>query len=537
MPKVVKLRPRYTTPIQPPPQGDITFAALRHTQFGATPSDSDKDFLYGTPPSRYVVQMSGDGNSILSRNPNGIFMPYALHWSTIADIAGTGSFNTTWRARAESWASANGFNAEDIFLHAASGQKNKVAVLSTLAADGTITLGLSGARQITNSIFNIGDQLIVSGTASGLPDTVVTVTGKVSNKQLIVSNWTTATTGGQIFVFGNGTPTQSNRYWFFIWDNWRNALNPGTAAGRAWMIYKHGQSLNNFAQGVFYDEYGVSLLKVISLEYSNTTDYVNDIIALFQATRAAYPNTRVVINTASYTTALDGQMADAAGSCHSEGLLNPFGYDPDNHVPWTQARLAAGTFVELICACAFDNTSPQARVTGLPTNLRNAGGHLYADYSQRAMFVNWAAYLMTVDTDTQPLPRVYFDPANQFFDTNIQAKWYPFFEHNLGRALGPTITVVNNANVAADGGAVKLYQREFSLDGTTTHALMLYYRKRFGAEPKPYDATTQYVATLKAPPAGTHWMLLNADGSLGPQYAGSVPLWACEAAFLIAVPL
>lgn len=511
-----------------------------HTQFGKTPSTDDGIWLYGGEEFRYKVAVSGGGVPILDLNPNARSAWYCLLWQTDALTPRPGGLHSDWRWPAEDYAATNGLNVEDLFVHAVAGSQNVKVNFHAIDSTGLMTMGVDPAsgKPYLNSWYTPGSSMTIINTGT-IYDGVRTIVGQVGSNQLQldVSGATAGTGIG--YQPGDGTLTMANRWVRFYFVHWFYVLNPWSLATQQWVTYKHGQELigdsGRALKEVFYDSFNSSQMPAVTslVESQGAGSFVNGLTDLLSGFRTSYPGTVTTINTANYIDALNTQMAVAAGGDHCEVLLNPFNYDPDNGIAYMQDLISKGVYTEAECSRMFDNATPQAGVSGLVTNFINSGGHLYPDYNSRAMLLNYTTFLVRLNDSDVNYPDMFarFDPANQYWDTNIQAKWYPFFEYPIGRAKGPGVRVVNG-NLAADGGSVTLWQREYTTDGANTDVLVLVNRKRFGSEPLVYGAGSLYTYTLPAPPAGKSWRLVLVDKSLGNPLPGSIDLYAAEGAIL-----
>lgn len=535
MARIIRLKPRAGNVTPPPPPGALNHATLRHTQFGATPSPSDRAFLYGGQQERYKVSMSGF--DILTENPSGTASWYNLLWQCFATTDPPGALHTDWRWPAEAFADANGFSREDMFAHAANGAASANAKITGIDASGTVTLGQdAGAKQIQNTWFVPGMVIQIAGTGTAY-DGSHTILSQVGTTKFTIDTSGPTAGAGTAFQLGDGSISLANRFVRFYFGNTFYVLNPWSVGGQAWCTYKHGQALIGPAgqalHEVFYDSFNVEQMPAIAnLVESGGASFVTALASILSGFAVTYPNTRAIINTANFTSAGNQQLTEAAGGAHCEVLLNPVNRDPDNGIVYMQGLIAEGKVIEAICSHTFNNATPQAGVTGIPTAMVTAGGHLWPTPDARLMMLNYTTFLARLnDSDVNFPPTARFDPANQFWDTNIQAKWYPIFEFPIGRAKSAGVRVING-NLAADGGTVIVWQREYSTDGTNTDVLVIVNRCRFGDEPRVYDNRSLYTYTLPSPPAGKHWCFVNLDGSLSSPLGSTLDTWAAEGVIL-----
>jgi len=541
----------------------VVTGALVHMGWGRTwfssgsLPQSDYNFAEAGPLNRMRYAMSPPTATLKALFPDCICTPYALHHFTEA----TGqepSDNATvsWGTVASDWATANGRTLENIYLHAASGQQNNKAVVTSLSATGLVTLGkqssnlkqqLSQARLgvAASNAFQIGSSYTVSFTSPAFSQTV-TVTG-IPSQTTIQTNYTGTAqsgTGGAIFTLGDGTITLANRIFFESESDWAWATNPGSQDGKDFQVFRMGQILGSQNDGVFFDSHSASNMHFQSVEYgtSSSTQYVNDIAALFTLYRQTYPGTIYFPNLANFTTSQDDQFAIAAGGCQMEGALNIFQSNRPNDTIGTSAvtRLAAGAIVELGYTPAFNNAEPHAGVSGLSAAFRTAGQHNYTTPDDRSMMTNYAAALCLVDRG-QP-KKCFSDPANQFWNVSpIQARWEAAFDVPLGEpvdSLTPQKFVYASATGASQpsGVAVSVLGRVFSEDGTTNTPFTALVLMRVQSSSTVFDATTNFAVTInQAPPGGKTWALTDDQGTLTGSYTlgSTIGLWNVDSAIFI----
>lgn len=513
-------------------------ARFAHTQFGATPDSTNADWAYGAPAYRFTLGINA-GDTMKSRDTSARSYVYGQHWNALyTSPPGT---STAWADLAATWASENGADVEDIFVHAASGQTTFSAPIASLApfdaTTSTLTLGkASDGHQVLTSGYKVGDTLTISGTSDASYDGAATVKAIVSSTVLRVQGLSTASsTGGKIGFQGNATKSMSNRIRVFAWTDWRYVLNPGSAAGRAFSIYRFGLMVGSANDGVFWDSTSSATIPGPSLEYASSGTYLEDILTLLRSYRATYPGKDSIVNIAGYTSDIDAQLADAAGGCQMEGYQSLFTYDHwlGSRAPFVVARAAAGTNVELTAGDGFDQQVPHAGVIGLGAAFRASGGSLYATADERAMMANYAAYLLVVD----PELLISWDPANAFWDVlPLSARWYAAFEYPIGKPQGPAASFASVPASAGPGGTtVTIDMRVFSASGAAGEAAtaLVLYREHENSS-TVFDATTAYTHDLPPAPAGKSWFLLHTDGSLASVASTSVALQHIDGAIFVA---
>jgi len=543
----------------------ITHAGFGRTYFGAQPDDANLQWAEASP-FRFGWTMSGASSRIKPLFPKAYCSPYALHHFTEA----TGqepSDNATasWGTLALTWAQANGQNVEDLFLHAAVGQPTNSAIIATITTAGLISLGiqtsnnkqqLSQARAgiAASNAFQIGGTYTLTNLqpsgGGALITTTVTVTDIPSPTQIQTSYTGPAATGGTIARIGDGTKTFANRIFYESETDWAWVTNPGSAAAQNFQVFRVGQIMSDTDTGVFWDSHSASNMRWPSVEYGlsgGQSQYVTDICTLFGLYRSTYPGTTYFPNIANATTALDAQMADAAGGCQQEGALNIFraGRPNDSVGQFTVARLAKGTIVEIGGTPAMNGAEPHAGVSGLTTAQRAGGAHNYTTVDDRFAMTVYAAYLLMVDQRSAAqiaagaLKHLFLDPAGQFFSVfPLSARWETAWEHALGEptAAFPPLTLWQSGTDAA-GGQASVYTRVFTDTGSETGTPTgIVFMRVQGGNTTAYDGTTAFAVPIPVDaPTGKTWAIMDDTGAVTGSFnlGDPIPLWNVDSVILV----
>ena len=538
----------------PAPATGTMIMGFARTNFGTQPTGSDLTWGWGAPLHRFGWTMSGNSSVLVTYNPNGMYVPYALHHFTEATGQEASDNNTvSWGTLAATWATNNGRNVENIYLHAAVGQQNNKATISSISATGLITLGLnpSSNKQMlaqaragvaASNAYTIGGTYTITGNSNAAFNTTCTVTAIPSQTTIQTSLSGTAGTGGSIYLPGDGTITAANRMFFESETDWAWVTNPGSQDGKDFQVYRMGQIMSPTDTGVFFDSHFASNMHWQSQEYGTTSNvqYVNDICTLIGLYRSSYPGKLFFPNIANFTSTQDAQIVQAAGGCQQEGALNIFqsGRPNDSLGAFTVAQLAAGVTVILGFTPAFNNVEPHAGVTGLSTTFRAGGAHNYTTVDDRSMMTNFAAAAQLVAAGS---PQKFFvDPANQYWAVfPLSARWETGFEVPTGQPVDSLTPqrFMYASGTDLSGAQAHVLGRLFSSDGTTATPftaliLMRYYQGNTTA----YDATTAFTVTIgHAPPAGKTWALMNDPGTLTGSYTlgSTIDLWNVDSAIFI----
>jgi hypothetical protein len=300
------------------------------------------------------------------------------------------------------------------------------------------------------------------------------------------------------YLHGAGTSkSAANRINFVIWNSARQAVNPGDAGWRAWVVYRTGSLIAGSSDAVFYDEMGGSLESFIpssTLEYPNRPDYFSKLtgvmgtLATGMDTGCIMPNvgtTRTPTHTA-YVDASGCTMMEYSNDIYNEGAYTMWG--------WVAQRMAAGTVIML-------TPQRQGQLKNTPRYNMNAGN--YSTVAERVLLAEYANYLMMVDPTRMDQLYVDFYLTGSLDPNEPHAlTWLKAFETDIGPAVGNRSILKHGTD--GIGRPYDAFQREFA------NALVVYRPLQSWAHTDFGDATTEPISL----PTGNTWRMLMPDGSL-----------------------
>ena len=298
---------------------------------------------------------------------------------------------------------------------------------------------------------------------------------------------------------------QACRATFKIWNSPRWALNPGDAGARAYQADRFREVLSD-ADGLFLDEHGsgdfTDVLSPMQIsEYPNFGNYKSDMLGWLTALKTAVAPKRLFINTASYTSAWDGQLAGAAGSAHLEGINNPFRADLEARWDFIEQINRAGVTAEMVPA------------GDTPSNY-TAGAS--ATPLARRRLMQLSSYYMVVPTPPDAL-RYNWGPE---WTTPFSAQWYKALEVDVGKPIGPRHIMGEGSDPA--GHHYRVWAREFE-------NAIVFVRPVVDWSSQAYDDATALTITM---PPGDTYLSLGTDGTVGAP-TDRVTLRTSEAAILL----
>jgi hypothetical protein len=302
-----------------------------------------------------------------------------------------------------------------------------------------------------------------------------------------------------------GTKTAACRVTFKIWNSARFALNPGDAGVRAYQRDRFKEVLSD-ADGLFLDEHGsgdfddnLSSLKIV--EYPSSATYKTDVVSWLADLKAAVAPKKLVINTATYISSWDTQLANAAGGAHAEGINNPFRADLEQRWDFMEALNKGGTAVEMVPA------------GDTPANY-TAGGS--ANAAARRKLFQLASYYLVVPSPADLL-RFNWGPD---WTTPYSTQWYKAIEVDVGKPISPRHIMGEGKDPA--GHSYRIWAREFE-------NAVVFVRPVIEWSSQTYDDGTALTITM---PSGDTYLPLSTDGTVGAP-TDRVTLRTSESAILL----
>lgn len=308
------------------------------------------------------------------------------------------------------------------------------------------------------------------------------------------------------FLHDTGTAGDSahRRVWVDDSKNRRWLTNPADPGFRAYQTDQLGALLARGEQGVFFDEFGRGTMARAfrSLEL-DTLAYQRAIVSLLATLHATYPEARIVVNTAAYTTPFDLACATAAGGAQLEQMDYPFSANQPYVWRWIDTLLAAGVrYVEYVSALSWTDRLPATMSAGSEVSPR-----------ARQKMAEYVSFLLIQDTAR----RVVWNHDNAWTE-DPASHWLRAFEADLGRPIGARSKRESGRDPV--GQSYTVWQRDYE------RALVL-LRTVNGWDPPRYDDSTAVPITLGRP-----YRRLRSDGVLAPPDT-VVHLRAGEGAILI----
>ena len=303
-----------------------------------------------------------------------------------------------------------------------------------------------------------------------------------------------------------GKPPAECRVEIHLWTQDRWVINPGDPGARAYQ----GERLRTLASsvnGLFVDEQASGdmanrLDKIALREYPAWPAYQRDMVSLIRHVREVIGGERrLLINSATYSSAWDREMVRAAGGAHTEALNDPFHGGMEGRWAWVDSLVADGAFVQF----SAGSDPPE----GL------SGGNEPTPAARRRLWQLASHYMV--------LPN---DPAAVAFDPELgwrepyAGQWTDAVEHNIGRPLGPRHIWREGRDPT--GRAYRIWRREFE------RAVVL-VRPVLGWDSPPVDDASMVRTALPRTPRVAP---LRSDGSVGSPVE-SVQLRAAEAVILL----
>lgn len=534
-----------------------------------------------------------------SANPTISWGGYVLIWKPVVpglngtavasqQTAFAGS-NTDPSSHMKTYADANGYDVENMVLHYRDGQVKFESTKPIVA----IAAGSPATIRITSHGYLTGDRVQLSLTAAAI--TATGLTSKLYNSGVIVmdaDNFTvpdTATGSEPIATgvtygtasnkIGDGTKLFGNRKLYRVGTfGVRYLMEPNEPHQGAYHGFRLGPSFA-ISDYLFIDEsesFSFKANVLDSLEYNMAglttvqqdaqVQLYYDRINIVQAgIRAANGNKVMQINSASYYTQLDRQMARGGGGAQHElspNLTN--GVDAwGQYLTFANQLLSDGTEVCMVDPYSYDdiiwfnnpaaggfpnptsytidpntgNPSPTTigglhtaynPTTGIQVNGTLAGmtPRWYPSIVRRFKSAYYCLYLMIVDTDNH---RMYYDDNTGQWIEPQQQKWLPLSLVPLGNAIGAKTSVI----ISVVDAGVTLSQRVATRVFENGLAYVCLANDRVAAH---YGDGAAVTVTLPAPPTGKHYYRLHGDatGTLDSTPSTTVTLGRIEGAVFIA---
>lgn len=578
----------------PPGTRSLIFPHARFREIIRSPSrDNATDRAWYNAHLSDIEDTSANGNNI--GHPNAITVQSYL-LLTRMEVDGGAVFTPsggggTWSAAGDDrsnpggscdfysadYATANGLNVEDFWLHASTGQQNYLSFIWSISATGVLLFNSPSRVGLSTSFpYAVGQSITVAGLAGGIGNGTYTI-ASLQAHGVTLTGWSAGKLGptanpsnsdsasiGTFSVPGDGTKTKPNRRWTFYFTEWRNQSNFGNVGCRqmhsarvAFCISGRSDPTKAFNTPFFdeVDSNSCNTTIVNSVEYGPTGGatfgsltvcaFVTDMSQCLTDMKA-YPGGPkfIRVNTSTLTSANDIAFARAAGGIHGEQLLGRFGYDTTG-LSYFIARVNEGVDVEFVDGGVWKTAAQNGGVTPVPGIWYDYGipGN-YLNLSQKGQMSSYIYYLLGVDaTKTNPDGTTYkhaiFDLCNSApGDIPASSRWALGYEYNIGQPTGPKTQspLSPSSAVLKDpaGLSTQTHQRNFSLDGGATLSAWIGYVSVVNGQ-KNYDATSQMVMSPPAAPTGKAWHILNWDGTLGASSVTAVTLARSEGIILVAL--
>lgn len=562
----------------------IPLAARTRVIFKAPSRNNAIDVAFANANFDDIENTGVNGN--LAAHPNAISVQtYALLCTSEVDTGAVFSAGTWTAGRddanasasykdfAAAYATANGLNVENFFIHVRTGDQNMAAGITSITAAGVVNFNNpTSAGQVTT--YALYHQGITSVTLSGLSvgNGVYTIASFQKNG-VTLTGWTggdlalgatpNTTKIGTLYVPGDGTLNNANRKWFFFFSEWRQFptfSDVGCCAMQAARFVKIMQNTGAGGQAInaaLVDEMDSSMYtnpNPQSVEYgttggttfgaSVTCPYSTDLAACITGIRSTLgAGYYLRVNTASRVFACDKQIAVAAGGIHGEQLETIFVSDTA-FLDYYITLVNLGVDVEFVDGNTWLSAANNGGVTPVPGIFATSGSYNAGNYpsaNHRRQMSSFANYLMGMDA-TRTLPdgtkqrHAIFDLTNSAAgDSPISSRFTPAAQYPIG---DPTGAYAKSALIAPPTGSnVRVLSRAFSLDGGTTASAYAVLVLSSGSPPSTnYDDTSVVNVTLPAPPATKAWYQLNQDGTIGTSPVTSLNVRRAEGVIFIAAP-
>ncbi len=559
---------RFRYIIREPSRSNTTDRAWYNSHISDIEDTSSNGTLAGHPNAISVAsyllltRMEVDGGAVFTSDGLG-----GGSWSApYNDASNPSGACTTYSAN---YATANGLNVEDFWLHSRTGDLNRVAGVWSISPAGVVLFNSPSRVGLCSSFpYTAGQTITLAGLSTGngtytiasLQQRGVTLTGWSAGQLGPTSAPSSISTTkiGTLSIIGDGTKTFANRLWNFYFSEWRNVPYFGNTGCRqmhsarvALVVANNGNPFN----AVFFDETDSSqynTANVTSVEYGTTggTTFGSVTVCQFATDMGqcmtdmkAYPGGPKYIraNTSTLTFANDIVIARAAGGIHGEQLCNRFDYGT-TALDFYIARVNEGVDVEFVDGGVWLLAQNNGGVTPSPGVWLEHSGTIAGNYpstSVKGQMSSYVYYLLGVDArQTNPDGTTYkhaiFDlcNSNNPGDIPASARWQLAYEYDVGQPVGAKVKTSLTDPAALP---TQTHTRTFSRDGGATLSAWVGYVSTVNGQTN-YGTTSQMTMTPPTLPSGSAWFLLNGDGSFGTQAVTSVVVARSEGVILVALP-
>lgn len=511
-----------------------------------------------------IARTEVDGGAVYTSNGLG-----GGSWSPASDDSSNPSGSCAiWSA---TYATANGLDVEDFWLHVRTGDKNFESGIWSISVAGVVLFNSPSSVGLSSSFpFIPGQTVSISGLPTGSGSYTI---ASVQKSGVTLGDYTGAAYGsgipnsastskvGSLYVPGDGTKTKANRKWTFYFTEWRNTPyfgNPGCrqmhAARVAYVVSGRGDPTRAF-NTAFFDETAsnaYSISNITSVEYGTTggaafgqltsCPFAIDLAQCMVELRA-YPNGPkfIRINTSDFTFYNDILVARGAGGIHGENLLGRFS-GGQTALDFYIARVNEGIDVELVDGGVWKLASANGGATPNPGIWLEHSGTIsgnYPDVSTKGQMSSYVYYLLGVDPiqtnpDGTTFRHAIFDMTNSCNpqDSPASARWQLAYEYDIGQPVGAKVKSAVLLDPA--GLATQTHARSFSKDGGTTLSTWTGYVSTVSGQTN-WGVTSQMTLTPPVAPPGKAWYMLNGNGTFGTTALTTVLLARSEGIILVAL--
>ncbi|MFN2564899.1 MAG: hypothetical protein ABR499_07820 [Gemmatimonadaceae bacterium] len=305
-----------------------------------------------------------------------------------------------------------------------------------------------------------------------------------------------------------GRKTEACRLTFKIWTQMRWAINPGDPGLRAFQRFRIA-AIAADADGLFIDEHSSGDIRGKlepgrMLEYADWSSYERDMVTLLGELRASVgPRKRLMVNTHTYLTPFDSQMAVAAGGAHLEDFNSPFFAEMEKRWRFAESLIAAGA------ALTVSPVEPDA------TPREYTAGNSASPLHRRRLWELASFYLVA----PRQVGLVAFSSGAKW-KWPFPDQWWGAVATDVGRPTGARRVFAEGRDPT--GRRYRVWAREYERALVLVRPVLDWGRPEFGDES----------AVQVRVPSGPRTRPLSADGRVGPQVT-RIPLRVGEAAILV----